>query len=400
MANQEQLDILKQGVEIWNKWRGENPDVEIDLSEASIMEADLSGIFLSQANLIEAHFVEVNLSGAFLSKAELSGAHFVETDLTDADLTGAILGNFGYTGPPLRFFGATQLSSCGLGGAHLKGANLGRVDFSNADLMGADLEGSDLMGTDFSGANIEEARFSSAITGNTNFGNIDLSAAIGLEDIHHISPSQISLDTFLNSKGKIPKVFLRGCGLSDWEIEVANLYNPDLSNAEINDIQYKMYDLRATQALQIAPLFISYSHADSTFVDKFEKGLNEKGVRFWRDIHNLTSGKIETQLDRAIRQNPTVLLILSKNSMSSDWVQHEVRKARELEKELGRDVLCPIALDDSWNTESNHWPQRMMEQVKEYKILDFSKWEDESIFQAEFGKLLNGLDVFYKKPEA
>ena len=32
MANQQQLDILKQGVEAWNEWRKKNPDVTIDLN--------------------------------------------------------------------------------------------------------------------------------------------------------------------------------------------------------------------------------------------------------------------------------------------------------------------------------------------------------------------------------
>ena len=27
MANAEQLEILKQGVEIWNQWRKENPNI-------------------------------------------------------------------------------------------------------------------------------------------------------------------------------------------------------------------------------------------------------------------------------------------------------------------------------------------------------------------------------------
>lgn len=156
-------------------------------------------------------------------------------------------------------------------------------------------------------------------------------------------------------------------------------------------------DFGALQDSQFPPLFISYSHGDTAFVDKLEKGLNEKGVRFWRDIHDAVVGRLEIQIDQAIRQNSTVLLILSKNSMNSDWVQHEVRKAREFEKELGRDALCPIALDDSWK--SSRWPQRIMEQVMEYNILDFSQWEDEGTFNVKFGKLLSGLDLFYKKPE-
>jgi hypothetical protein len=190
---------------------------------------------------------------------------------------------------------------------------------------------------------------------------------------------------------------LQGCGLPDWEIESSKLYNPDLTNEEIVKIQYRMYDLRATQAIQINPLFISYSHGDAGFVDKMDKALTEKGVRFWRDIHDATAGRLETQIDRAIRQNPNVLLVLSKNSLNSDWVEHEVRKARTLEKELGRDVLCPVALDESWK--DSKWPERLMEQVMEYNILDFSKWEDEAIFDSKFAKLLQGLDLFYKKAE-
>ena len=96
----------------------------------------------------------------------------------------------------------------------------------------------------------------------------------------------------------------------------------------------------------------------------------------------------------AIQPNLTVLLLLSENSVQSDLVEHEVRKARDLAKELNRDVLCPVALDDSW--QSSPWPERIMEQVMEYNILDFSKWEDESVFEKQFRKLLDELDLFYK----
>jgi hypothetical protein len=32
MANQEHLEILKQGVKIWNHWRKEHPEIKPDLS--------------------------------------------------------------------------------------------------------------------------------------------------------------------------------------------------------------------------------------------------------------------------------------------------------------------------------------------------------------------------------
>lgn len=46
MANQEHLDILKQGVDIWNQWRKEHPDAEPDLSGANLSEANLYRIDL------------------------------------------------------------------------------------------------------------------------------------------------------------------------------------------------------------------------------------------------------------------------------------------------------------------------------------------------------------------
>jgi hypothetical protein len=42
MANQEHLDILKQGMDIWNKWRMEHPNLRPDLSSASLSNANLS----------------------------------------------------------------------------------------------------------------------------------------------------------------------------------------------------------------------------------------------------------------------------------------------------------------------------------------------------------------------
>jgi hypothetical protein len=141
-------------------------------------------------------------------------------------------------------------------------------------------------------------------------------------------------------------------------------------------------------------LFISYSHTDAQFVDRLGDRLAVKGIRYWRDIHDMTSGRMETQIDQAIRQNPTVLLVLSAHSVSSDWVEHEVRMARSLAKDLGRDVLCPVALDDSWKY--SRWPRRVMEQILEYNILDFSGWEDDVKFDGMFRKLIGGLELFYK----
>jgi len=367
MANTEQLELLKQGAVVWNKWRVDNPGTHIDLENADLHSAKLIGVDLSSKKSSIASLFNADLRWANLGKANLS-----YTILAFADLSFAVLNE-----------------------ANLKGAQLTPTNLNRANLSKANMSKADLTIANLSEAKLNKADLRNARLGGTVFSNNDLVETVGLEDVDHHGASHLSTGTLLLSKGKIPEAFLRGCGLSDWEIESAKLYNPDLSNHEIDEILYKVHDLRAKQPLQISPLFISYSHADSVFADKLESLLNKKGIRFWRDIHDAKAGKLEEQIDRAIRHNPTVLLILSKNSIKSDWVQHEVRLARDLEKEIERDVLCPVALDDSWKT--SPWPERIMEQVKEYNILDFSLWSDDDKFKNMFGKLIDGLNLYYKK---
>ena len=356
MADQEQVDILRQGARVWNEWRKNHPTTLINLTGAALEKTNLSHADLEDMDLLEIDLQEADLSHANLSSTNFSGANLFRADVYSADLSSAIFRQ-AYL-PQVNFMAA----------------NLWRTNLSEAII---------------NGANFTDTQF-----GSTNFGAMDLSDAKCLEKAFHRSGSTIGVDTLKFSRGKVPESFMRGCGLSDWEIEQTKLYNPDLSNDDVNKILYRMYELRATQALQISPLFISYSHADDKFVNKIEGALNKKGIRFWRDIHEMKAGRMEKQIDRAISQNPTVLLVLSERSLSSDWVEHEVREARKLEKQIGRDVLCPVTLDESWK--STHWPKRIMEQIIEYNILDFSAWQDNSKFDGMFRRLIDGLELFYK----
>ena len=43
MANEEYLEILKQGVDVWNRRREENPEVRPDLRAADLRGANLGG---------------------------------------------------------------------------------------------------------------------------------------------------------------------------------------------------------------------------------------------------------------------------------------------------------------------------------------------------------------------
>ena len=62
------LDILKQGVEVWNKWRQEQPGIMPILFGANLSEVNLSGADLSGATLIR-----TNLSRAILVDCSIYG---------------------------------------------------------------------------------------------------------------------------------------------------------------------------------------------------------------------------------------------------------------------------------------------------------------------------------------
>ena len=74
MANPKQLDILNQGVEVWNRWRKENPETPPDLSHALLFGANLSKADFRMAKLGGAKLREANLHGTFLVAVKLDGA--------------------------------------------------------------------------------------------------------------------------------------------------------------------------------------------------------------------------------------------------------------------------------------------------------------------------------------
>ena len=91
MANKKHVNILKRGVETWNQWREDNPDVKPHLIGAHLEGARLEGADLRGAFLPVAHLEGARLRGANLRGAHLTGAHLEGARLEGADLRGAFL---------------------------------------------------------------------------------------------------------------------------------------------------------------------------------------------------------------------------------------------------------------------------------------------------------------------
>lgn len=356
MANQEQLEILKRGIKVWNDWRIKKPDATIDFSHA-------------------------DLQGKQLIFKDFSNGNFIGTNLRDSILFGSN-------------FEKANLSHCNLRNADLRNANLNYADLTGAKLNGVNFWETKLIGTNLDGAWIGHSNMFGSSSIQTILGNLDLNNCINLDLIHYSGPSLID-DLTLTRSRNLSDSFLRGIGLSDWRIESYKLYNPDLTPTQIVDIVYKIDEMRSRNPIQIANLFISYSHKDASFIKILELYFEDLGVRYWRDIHDAPAGPLEEIVVRGM-QGKTVLLVLSKDSIQSDWCEWELEKARELEKKgVHKYVLCPIAIDDSWKTAN--WPGPLMSQVKKYNILDFSDWENHPFFENQMKKLLRGLKLFYGK---
>ena len=152
MPNTEHLTRLKQGVEAWNQWREENPDIQPDLRRADLRHVhnlslrNLSRVDLTGAYLSHVELIQVNLAGASLSGADLIMANLIGADLTEADLSAANLWGAGLE--EAKLIGAVLI------GANLSMANLSRAVFIGANLSGADLTEAHLVETKFEGANL------------------------------------------------------------------------------------------------------------------------------------------------------------------------------------------------------------------------------------------------------
>jgi uncharacterized protein YjbI with pentapeptide repeats len=194
MANPEHLEILKQGIDVWNAWRAREPLIRPDLSAASLSEANLSGANLSGADLGGANLEGTNLSEADLSVANLRGAN-LRANLSGANLRGADL-----EGADLR----AMLDRAILSGANLRDANLSEASPSGADLSGADLRDANLRG-----ANLRDANLFRAILRGANLRGANLYAA--------------------NLRG----ADLRAADLGGADLSEANLSEADLSEASL-----------------------------------------------------------------------------------------------------------------------------------------------------------------------
>jgi hypothetical protein len=83
-----------------------------------------------------------------------------------------------------------------------------------------------------------------------------------------------------------------------------------------------------------------------------------------------------------------LLLVLSKDSVKSEWVESEVEAAFEKERKQKRTVLFPIRLDDAVMETEEAWAAEIR---RTRHIGDFREWKSHDRYKEGFARLMRDL---------
>jgi len=301
-------------------------------------------------------FWNTKLCDSNLQGIDLEGADLNSADLTNASLIGANL------------FMA-NLYAADLTRTNLSHTYMDHVDLRFAILDSTILREAELQASIWEDVEINNAELHKAKMGRTILGNCDLSKTLGIDTVLHEGPSIIGIDTIYRSKGQIPEIFLRGAGLPD------------------NFITY-MASLTG-KAFEFYSCFISYSRKDRAFAERIYADLQSQGVRSWYAPQDLRIGeRIRPGIDESIHKHDKLLLILSRNSIESQWVEKEVEVAMDQELIQKRTVLFPIRLDNTVMKIQSGWPADIR---RTRHIGDFRRWKEHDSYQKSFERLMRDL---------
>jgi hypothetical protein len=144
--------------------------------------------------------------------------------------------------------------------------------------------------------------------------------------------------------------------------------------------------LSSKAPIQYYSVFISYSSADQMFAERLHADLEAHGISCWFAPEDLRIGdKIRASIDTAIRVHDKLLLILSKHSTTSQWVEQEVESTLEKERREQRTTLFPIRLDDEVMKSVTGWTLYLR---NTRNIGDFKNWEAPEAYKKALGRLI------------
>ncbi len=95
------------------------------------------------------------------------------------------------------------------------------------------------------------------------------------------------------------------------------------------------------------PIFISYNHADKSTAETLAMLLIQAKQNVWIDKWELNAGdSLIEKIEEALGGADAILVLLSKNSIQSEWCKKELRSGLVRELEEKSVLVIPIVLDD------------------------------------------------------
>src|SRR5262245_53869140 len=82
-------------------------------------------------------------------------------------------------------------------------------------------------------------------------------------------------------------------------------------------------------------VFISYSRKDIAFVDHLATDLKNAGADVWYDISGIAGGaRWRSEIESALRNSQYVIVVLSPDSIVSEWVEREFLFSSNLKRKI------------------------------------------------------------------
>jgi len=285
------------------------------------------------------------LHGVSLDEYNLRAADFSQAQLNEVSVEGAICDDCSF-----------------------EKAALTDISFFFSDLKRTNFKSSEVAYSAFHWCTLDRSDFTAASLLRNTFAGSSMRDVRGLDDINNSRNNTIGIDTFFESGG-LPTSFLRTGGAPEEFIQYA---------ASL-----------VGKAIEYYSCFLSYSSKDDEFARRLYNDLQGKNIRTWFAPEELKIGdRFRSRIDESIRIHDKLVIILSANSVNSDWVETEVESAIEREQKEGKDVLFPIAIDEEGFTSNQPWAADIR---RKRHIGDFRKWKSHDDYTAAFDRLVRDL---------
>lgn len=303
MANKDHIEVVRQGSAAINDFRALHPNVQLDLQGADFRRIDL---------------IHANLSGANLKGSNLEWADFRWADLVKSDLSGS---------------------------------NLSRADLFKVDLKEANLKDAILTHTNLEDALLQDAILVNAVFSYTRMLNTDLSDAIGLDRIRHLTKSEIDNETIYKS-GNLPDSFLLGCGrnltyqATIYRVLIGSPSDVQEERRIARDTIYSWYDDNSKSTGVVLLPVLWETHSTPIINDQGPQSvLNSQVVEpsqilvaiFWHRLGTPTSkyksGTVE-EIEKFISQKKPTLVYFCTRPIPQDFDGEEFNRLKQFKNSL------------------------------------------------------------------